>query len=289
MSRPPVAVVLATHGRPALLAASLPALAADLRNGDELVVVESGGTGAAEVVAGLDTRAVARHLSSDHRGKSHKLNRGIEATRCPLVLLTDDDCAVEPGWVDAMAGAFDDHGVGVAFGPVAGLTSVPGGSGPPSVAPGEAPWATWTYAHGAAMAVRREAVVAAGGFDERLGPGAPAHGEEHDLLLRLREAGWRAVVVEAPPVGHLAWRDETAERRNLFVYERGAGAFLGAAVRRDRRAGWSLLRARLSYLRALWGDAATRGRTFGPRATIAFARGLAYGLRLRPARWLDAT
>lgn len=100
--------MLATHGRPELLAQALPTMAGDLEAGDELVVVESGGRRAAPVVAAADSPATVRHLVTDEPGKSWKLNRGVEATRCPIVLFTDDDCAVEPGWAEAMAEPFHD-------------------------------------------------------------------------------------------------------------------------------------------------------------------------------------
>src|SRR3546814_4062134 len=86
------------------------------------------------------------------------------------------------------------------------------------------------------MALRRHAAIEVGGFDERLGPGAPLHGEEHDLVLRLYEAGWQGVVADAPVVEHLDWRDDSERLANLLVYSRGAGAFLGAALRRSPKA-----------------------------------------------------
>jgi GT2 family glycosyltransferase len=259
MPREPAAVVVASHERPELLARTMPAVRGQLADGDELVVVDHG-----------------------PKAKSAKLNLGIASCAQPVLVLTDDDCAIPPGWLDAMVAPFADPAVGAAFGPVVGLTAVPGGSGPPTVSPGPAPFVTWTYAHGAAMAVRRVAVESVGGFDERLGPGAPAHGEEHDLLLRIRERGWTCVIADAPPVEHVHWRDDDEELSNLFVYERGAGAFLGAAVRRSPADGARLLKARLHYLRGLYRDRATRGRWFGPAATKAFAGGLVYGLRMRP-------
>lgn len=270
MTRPGVAVVVATHDRPELLARTLPALAAGLAPGDELVVVESGRP--AGPVPGT-------RIHSTAKGKSSKVNQGMAASEHPIVVLTDDDCAVAPGWVDAMAAPFADPAVGVVFGPVVGLTVVPGGDGLPLVEPGEAPFVTWTYAHGAAMAVRRVAGESVGWFDERLGPGAPAHGEEHDLLLRLRERGWACRIADAPPVEHVHWRDDHQEAANAVVYERGAGAFIGAAVRRSPRSGARLLAARLRHLRGLYRDG-----SFGRPATAAFAGGFAYGLRLRPWR-----
>jgi hypothetical protein len=188
-------------------------------------------------------------------------------------------------WSDALAAALADPTVAIAFGAVAGLTQAPGAdgamAGPP---PGEAPLPTWSYAHGASFAVRRAAFDAVGGFDERLGPGARAHGEEHDLLLRLREAGWRAVIADAPPVEHVAWRDPDEEEANALVYERGAGAFLGAAFRRSPRGALPLLKHRYGYQRQLLRDRSGPDRAFARRALRAFGGGFAYGLRLRPWR-----
>ena len=168
-------------------------------------------------------------------------------------------------------------------GPVRGLSGVRSVDVPP-LAPGAPPAVTWEYANGAAMAVRRRAVLDLGGFDERLGPGAPVHGEEHDLVLRLQEAGWQARIADAPPVRHLDWRDEPETRRNLLVYSRGAGAFLGAALRRAPRRNARLLVRRARYQASLWRHADAEGAAFGATTTWAFVRGLARGLLLRPMR-----
>lgn len=279
MTRPPVAVVVATRDRPELLADCVRALVAALRPGDELVVAEAGDSGAAAALAMVDERSgpVAHLVPVPGGGKSRQLNAGIARATAPVLLFTDDDCRVPEGWPGALAAALDDPAVAVAFGPVAGLTHVPGTAGAIGPPPGEAPLATWTYAHGASFAALRGAVLAVGGFDERLGPGAPAHGEEHDLLLRLREAGWRAVIADAPPVAHVGWRDDAAESANALVYERGSGAFLGAALRRSPRRAWPLVKQRLGYQRQL-----RRESPFGRRALRAFGGGLAYGVRQRP-------
>ncbi|MDQ2648019.1 MAG: glycosyltransferase [Actinomycetota bacterium] len=285
MSRPPearlpVAVVVATYDRPALLPACLASIAAALSPDDELVVSEAGDSRARDAVGGLGRPAEVVTVAAT--GKCRQLNLGVAATTAPIVAFTDDDCRVEPGWVDGLAASFDDPQVGIAFGPVRGLTHLPGdaAAGPP---PGEAPFVTWTYAHGASFAVRREALFAAGGFDERLGPGAPGRaGEDHDVLLRIRERGWRVAIADTPPVEHLEWRDEEESDANALVYERGAGAFLGAAVRRSPRRGWPLLKHRLGYARQLVADRPGDDRRFAWRAVRSFAGGLVYGVRLRP-------
>lgn len=279
-SRPPVAVVIATYDRPALLPDCVASIVAAMGPDDELVVSEGGDSDARRVVAGLDRPASA--ITVDDGGKSRRINGGVAATTAPILCFTDDDCLVAPGWIEGLVAPFADPTVAVAFGPVQGLSHVPGeeAAGPPV---GEAPFITWTYAHGSSVAVRREALLAIGGLDERLGPGSPAGaGEDHDLVLRVRELGWRVVIADAPPVQHMDWRDEAANASNQLVYERGTGAFLGAALRRGRRHGWPLLKHRLGYARQLVADRSGAERRYALRAVGRFAGGLVYGVRLRP-------
>jgi hypothetical protein len=66
------------------------------------------------------------------------------------------------------------------------------------------------------------------------------------------------------------------------VYSRGAGAFVGLALRRDLRSGLRLLRRRTRYQAGLWRRAGAEGPTFGPASSAAFAGGLVHGLRLKP-------
>lgn len=275
--------ILCTANRTDLLARTLGGLAAALREGDELMVVETGGDGAGDVLAGLGPLApAARHMRVEPPGKCRQLNAGLRVAQGEIILLTDDDVQVTPSWADEMSAPFDDPEVGLVCGPVRGLSRVPGieeAAGPP---PGEAPYETWRFAHGAAMAVRRRAAVDAGGWDERLGPGASAVGEDHDFVLRVRERGWKVMVAAAAPVTHLDWRSVEEDQANALAYERGGGAVVGAALRRSPSSGMVLLRRRLGYQR----DVFSWNRGFGFPALGAFARGLAYGLRLAPRDWL---
>ena len=278
-----LSALVCTHARPHLLDDCLSSLARALPPDGEVIVVEHGDGHAADSVAALDVPA--RHLMAPRAGKSRQLNQGVLAAHHDVIVITDDDCRVDESWLRAMAAPFEDPIVGAAFGHVVGLSSVRDKPQQP-VPPGDAPEESWAYANGAAMAVRRRAVLEVGGFDERLGPGAPLHGEEHDLLLRLQEAGWLVRVAAAPPVDHLEWRDEAETRRNLLVYSRGAGAFIGAALRRAPRR-WARTALRRARFQArLWRSAPTEGLAFGPLTSWAFLRGLARGLALRPRRFL---
>jgi len=275
--------LVCTKGRPEFLPDCLRSLAADAGDGDEVVVVAYDDPTAATLPAtlGIDVTVIEARRG----GKSRQLNEGVQAATHDVIVLTDDDCRVAPGWLAAMAAPFRDPAVGVVYGPVKGLSSVDGVE-PEHVPPGAATTTTWTYANGAAMAVRRAAVFDIGGYDERLGPGAPAHGEEHDIALRMFEHGWKVVIADAPVVDHLEWRDDDETRRNLLVYSRGAGAFLGAALRRAPRRWLRLVARRGRYELSLWRFGDRAGWAFGPATTWAFLRGLVYGVRLRPRRFL---
>jgi GT2 family glycosyltransferase len=282
-----VTAIVCTRNRPQFLADCLASISSAMAPQDELIVVESGDSKAAEALASLDPAVSRVHLRATDRRKSVKINMAIREASGELLALTDDDCRVDPDWINAMAAAVgSDERVGVAFGPVAGLDHAPGGSAPPRIPPGPAPIENWNYAHGASMAVRRTAAVDVGGFDERLGPGAPTHGEEADLLLRMAASGWKCVVADAPPVTHLDWRDAAETQANLLVYERGAGAWLGVGLRRDPRRVAKLFVLRLRYQAGLWTDRRSRGRWYGPRTTAAFFGGVLRGLTYPPRRWL---
>jgi glycosyltransferase involved in cell wall biosynthesis/GT2 family glycosyltransferase len=273
-------VVVGTVGRGHLVAECVASIVADLAPGDELIVVDGDGS--------VDPATLPKPVTvlRTHPGKSHQLNAGIRASGGEIVVITDDDVRVPAGWIDGMAAAFTDAGVGVAFGPSTGLTAAPGGTAAPAFPPGPAPLEPWNFAHGLSMAVRRSAVIAVGGFDERLGPGAPTHGEEGDLVLRMRRAGWTSAIADAPPVTHLGWRDDAAEATNQLTYQRGAGAYLGAALRREPLLGAKLVALRLRFQAHLWRDRAARGRSFGLRSTAALVRGLGTGIRLAPRSFL---
>jgi GT2 family glycosyltransferase len=278
-----LSALVCTRARPHLLDDCLTSLARALPDGGEILVVEHGDGSSASSVEALNVPAT--HLLARRGGKSRQLNQGVMAAAHDIVVITDDDCRVEPSWLRAMAAPFADPLIGATFGHVIGLSSVRDKPQRP-VAAGPAPAESWAYANGAAMAVRRRAVIEVGGFDERLGPGAPLHGEEHDLILRLQEAGWDVHVAAAPPVDHLEWRDAAETRENLLVYSRGAGAFLGAALRRSPRRWARTAARRVRFQARLWRSAKSEGATFGPLTSWAFLRGLVRGLMLRPRRFL---
>jgi glycosyltransferase involved in cell wall biosynthesis/GT2 family glycosyltransferase len=285
--RAPATIVLATHARSEFLRDCVTHLAAAMRPGDELVVVECCNPDAADALAGVTVPIT--HLANEHQVKCAKLNTALNRAGHDIVLLTDDDCRVPCDWVDEMTAPFANPAVGVVFGPVRGLSELPGSPAPAPPAAGPAPPELWNFAHGASMAVRRRALRDIGGFDERLGAGTECRGgEEADVVLRAAARGWLCEIAGGATVQHLEWRDDDENRANLLGYQRGSGAYLGAALRRGPRAACKTFALRLLHERGLWRDERpVRGPLFGPRMTSAFASGLRRGVTLQPRRHLD--
>jgi biofilm PGA synthesis N-glycosyltransferase PgaC len=121
--RPFVSVVVAARDEEARLPGLLRDLAAQTYPNLEVVVVDdrsSDGTGALVEAAAAAFPGRFRPVRQESvpagvGPKKLALQRGVEESRGEVVLLTDADCRVTPGWVDGMVGAFTP-GVGLVLG-----------------------------------------------------------------------------------------------------------------------------------------------------------------------------
>jgi len=152
----------------------------------------------AEAVARGDPRVAIVH--TDSVGVSEARNLAVELATSEVIASADDDCVVEPGWLDALLREFADSRVVGAYGRVVppGFTSRNGTeiafkeSRGRQVFEGRVP--PWHIGHGANRALRRSAVADVGGFDVHLGPGSTFHAaEDLDMACRLLAAGGRLV------------------------------------------------------------------------------------------------
>lgn len=183
-----VDVVVPTVGRPALngllwlLGHALPA-------GSRIVVADDRPLSDPPLALDVDDERLVV-VRSGGRGPAAARNAGWRATAAPWVAFVDDDVDLPLGWV---RGLIDDlRAAGPDVAAIQGRIEVPlPAERPPTdwernVAGLEgAPWIT------ADMAVRRDALVAVGGFDERF---PRAYREDTDLALRLLDRGWRMTV-----------------------------------------------------------------------------------------------
>ena len=206
-----VAVVLSYNGREDTLTAL------ESLRGIETVVVDNGSTdGSADAVAERfpDVELVRTGVNLGFAGGNNvgirrALDRGAD-----WVLLVNNDAEVEPGLVEALeaaAAARPDAGVlackvlyadsdrlwygGAGFDPILGRSRHEG-FGEPDAGGGEL--GETRRATGAAMAVSRAAIEAAGLLDEELF----LYAEDLEWSLRIREAGFAVVYVPEARVRH---------------------------------------------------------------------------------------
>lgn len=288
----PATAVVCTRDRLHLLEQTIVPLHAAVAAlpGAELVIVQQGVSDVAAVCAraGVDARVVL----DAGVGASRARNLGWRAARGGVVAFTDDDCVVPVDWLVDHASALDERGIVVSCGQVAGLSRYGGAATEVwdrTTDAARRSWGTppWEIGHSANLAVRRDALAAIGGFDERLGPGArtaPA-GEDADLLVRLLELGdARTGVGES--VRHVDWRRKDEHVRTLLDYEVGAGVWIGKLALRHPRVALSMVGRRLQLLQT---SSPWRERGAALRDRVALARGVALGAWLgvprRPSRY----
>lgn len=228
MSAPAVSVVVPAHDRPDGLDALLAVLARleAPPGGFEVVVVDDGSPCPLRPAApdGLELRVLRR----PNGGPAAARNAGVLAARGALLAFTDDDCLPDPGWLVRLTAAAAAHpGALVAGRSVCGL---------PGNAWAESSQALEDAVYGRAngdpararfgasknLAVRRDALLAAGGFDERF-----RAAEDRELCARWLAQGRplvfeRAAVVRHrnPASGGVFWRQHVLYGRGAFHFHR---------------------------------------------------------------------
>lgn len=208
-----VTAVVPTLGRSPLL---VPCLEALRREGIEVVVVDQGET-AVEIPAGLADRVLrpGRNLgfaAGTNLGIAEAVTAGSEG-----IATVNDDAIVEPGWLAALVAALEEdpelaavQGVNLQMdqpGLVDGCgidwnqwwQAVQIGHGQPAPPVTAEPREIFGVSATAAL-YRRAALRDAGG--EPFDPGLGSYYEDVDLAVRLRRAGWRALLLPAARARH---------------------------------------------------------------------------------------
>jgi GT2 family glycosyltransferase len=281
-----VAVATASGDRlPSLLRCITAVSAGSLLPARLLVVDQSEGSEVAVALARLELAFPVERLAQARLGLAASRNLALDSLSDEIVALTDDDCAPEPGWLRAIAAAFEaEPGLAAVTGPVVPLppegdrtVAVSSRAASPRREFGRqsAPWHVGT---GGNMALARTQLGSLR-FDTRLGTGTPGlAGEDLDLVHRLLAGGGRILFDPDAAVRH---ERQTPARRHesRFGYGHGVGAMLGLALRRGDRHAPSLV---LRWL-VLRGRLAVRSRSLREeaRVLVGTAAGLRYGLRAR--------
>ena len=287
-------VVVTWHGRE-VLASCLEHLDRQTERDRVIVVDNASGDGTAELVRERFPHVTFLELP-ENRGFGAAVNAGAAAGDGDAIVLVNNDLDADPGFVAAL---LEPLRADARVGMVAGMTLMPGRAAVDAFGiqldAGLAAYNRLRHAppaqaeragllagpSGGAAAYRRVAFDAVGGFDETL----IAYGEDVDLLLRLRAAGWESAAAPEARGIHLGGATigvDSPRQRWLGGFARG---FL---LRR-----WGVLRTR-GALHALavdllvigWGLA--RHRTLVPlRSRVAGWRAAGRGSRPLPPGAID--
>ncbi|HLK57844.1 MAG TPA: glycosyltransferase, partial [Chthonomonadaceae bacterium] len=195
---PSVSVIIAAYNEEKVIERTVQALlSSDYPNLEVLVVDDGSRDRTSEVVAekfGSEPRV--RAFRKENGGKATALNRGIVAARGDIIISLDADTLFEPTTISRLVRHFADPKVGAVSGNV-------------RVGNTRNIWTRWqsleyitsqnfdrrgydllnciTVVPGAVGALRREAVLAVGGYTH------DTLAEDTDLTWKLRRAGWRIV------------------------------------------------------------------------------------------------
>jgi N-acetylglucosaminyl-diphospho-decaprenol L-rhamnosyltransferase len=207
---PGLAVVVVTHDSARHLPHTLEALVPQLREGDELHVVDCGSHDDPGAVVAAPARLTELGANLGFAGGA---NAGAALTSAPLLLFLNPDAVVAPGALEALRAAADAH---PSWGAWQALVTMDGGRRI-NTSGGVTHWLGFgwagqcgepiadaaaerevAFASGAALVVRREVWEATGGFDGEYF----MYGEDLDLALRVRLLGWGVGIVPAARVEH---------------------------------------------------------------------------------------
>jgi GT2 family glycosyltransferase len=218
MPEPPVTVIIVNHNRAALLEACLRSLLQPQGVEFEVVVVDNGSQdGSAEVVEAFARGApfAVRLLRNvENLGFCAANNQGIRASRAPFVALLNNDAEAEPYWLARLQSVFEDPRVGMAASKILvyddpGVIDKAGhliwldgqnrGRGTGQLDSGQFDRLEEVlWPDGCACMYRRAMLDEIGLFDEDLF----AYGDDAELGLRARIAGWRCLYVPQAVVRH---------------------------------------------------------------------------------------
>lgn len=198
---PAISVVVPTYRRPDLLERCLAALTQQTlpRDAYEILVCDDGPSAAAQAVAQAANersqgRPAVRYLPVTRtQGPAGARNVGWQAAAAGIIAFTDDDTVPEPGWLQAGLDAMAS-GVEAAAGRI--IMPLPERATDyerDAARLGQAEFAT------ANVFVRRSALVAVHGFDERY---TAAWREDSDLHFSLLEQGYTIIPVPDAVVIH---------------------------------------------------------------------------------------
>jgi GT2 family glycosyltransferase len=248
---PFVSVVVATHDRPASLAACLRSLLSLDYPTYEIIVVDNAPRSSATADFVRHTYggvAQVRYVREDRPGGAWAHNRGLMDVKAPLVAVTDDDVVVDRHWLAALVKGFSvAENVACVTGMIfpteletpaqvwieqyggfgKGFTRRVFDLGGHRRKSPLFPYAAGAFGSGANMAFRTSVLRAMGGFDPVLGAGNVARGgDDLAAFFKVITAGYTLVYEPAAIVHHRHHREYDDLRQQMYGYGVGLTAYL---------------------------------------------------------------
>jgi GT2 family glycosyltransferase len=265
-------VIVPTVGRPELLERCLASIAAARPAPEEILVVDQSEDGATRALAVRFPRV--RVERSEPRGVAVAMNLGLRLARTDHVVVTHDDCTVEPDWLEAAAELVGEEPGALFTGRV-----LPGGDPKhvPSTKVSAQP-ARWQgdprtgvlYPNN--MALDRRLALDIGGFDPRF-----RWSEDNDFCYRWLRAGHVLRFEPRLVVHHHDWRSRAQLQRLYLRYGRGQGEFYAKHLRMGDRRMLTFLRWDAKHLGFAL-KARVRGRPLRPEWRAGYFAGIPLGL-----------
>jgi glycosyltransferase involved in cell wall biosynthesis len=242
MRAPGVTVIICTRNRPRQLDACLDAIVAQQYRDFDILVIDNGD---GDAVATLCRRRGVACVREPVAGLTRARNRGARTARGHLVAYIDDDAVAEPTWLATLVAEFDDREVAAAAGRTRYVKVDPDtervtdedaldGVGPRPYRRFDRHSDEWFgtaclggIGDGNTMMFRRELLLSAVRFDERIGRGQPIDGgDEHLAFMSLIADGYTVVHVPAAVVRHPSPSSAHARRAKRRRDLRGSVAYI---------------------------------------------------------------
>jgi GT2 family glycosyltransferase len=230
---PATSLILCSRNRPKLLVECVESVLQGEEVPTELIIIDDSNVRNSDLDHLITARSCEiRYLWTRSIGLSRANNDGIAAAKYDILVFTQDDVLVAPGWFGAIVRALIEAGQqSVVTGQVLPREpEVAGGFAPstksdtrPAIYKGRI-GADVLYAQN--MAIYRSAIDKIGIFDQRLGPGTSFPGaEDNDFGHRLLEADYRILYKPQAVTYHRAWRPKGNHLSLHWGYARAQGGF----------------------------------------------------------------
>jgi GT2 family glycosyltransferase len=263
-----ISVIICTRDRPAHLRECLSSLERLSDRPEEILVVDNASRTS-------ETREVVRefpglrYLFEPRPGLDVARNTGVRHTSGKIVAFTDDDVVVHPDWIKRLRQGFAEPTVWAVTGP-----ALPAALATEAQAAFEIFWSfdrgyqpilftpefahqthstgspAWIIGAGANMALRRQAFLLLGGFDERLDVGAAGCGGDSEFWYNLLSRGKSCRYEPGAVVFHDHRSEWKALENQIFHYMRGHVSALLIQFEKHRH--WGNLRRLFISLPWFW-------------------------------------